>query len=173
MIFQSFLTVWCSGLAMQVEAVSMMAGREIREEDFEGVSWGLYQQGKRVSAAQYLIAVAMLQMTARQVGRFHETHDCWLTPTLGAPPIRLGTIDIEEKDPIKAMAPIVDYVPVTPLQNTTGQPAISLPLHWSADGLPVGVMFTGRMSEESLLLRLAAQLEEARPWKNRRPPIFG
>jgi amidase len=173
MIFQSFLTVWCSGLAMQVEAVSMMAGREIREEDFEGVSWGLYQQGKQVSAAQYLIAVAMLQMTARQVGRFHETHDCWLTPTLGAPPIRLGTIDIEEKDPIKAMAPIVDYVPVTPLQNTTGQPAISLPLHWSADGLPVGVMFTGRMSEESLLLRLAAQLEEARPWKNRRPPIFG
>jgi amidase len=173
LIFQSFLSVWCAGLAMQVEAIAMMAGREIREDLFEGVSWGLYQQGKQVSGAQYLIAVAMLQMQGRQVGRFHETYDCWVTPTLGAPPIRLGTVDIQEKDPLKAMAPIIDYVPVTPLQNATGQPAISLPLHWSADGLPVGVMFTGRMSDEALLLRLAAQLEEARPWKDRRPPIWG
>ncbi len=173
MVLQSFLSVWCAGLAMQVEAVSMMAGREVREELFEGVSWGLYEMGKQVTGAQYLIAIAMLQMQGRQIGRFHETYDCWLTPTLGAPPIRLGTVDIQEKDPTKAMEPILDYVPVTPLQNATGQPAISLPLHWSADGLPIGVMFTGRMSEEALLLRLAAQLEEARPWKTRRPPIWG
>lgn len=172
-ISQAFLTVWCSGLAMQIDAVAMFTGREIREELFEGVSWGLYQSGRQVTASQYLLAVAMLQMQGRNVGRFHETYDCWLTPTLGAPPIRLGVLDLEERDPIKALAPLLDYVPITPLQNATGQPAISLPLHWSADGLPVGVMFTGRMSEEATLLRLAAQLEEARPWKDRRPPVFG
>jgi amidase len=172
-ILQSFLAVWCAGLAMQIEAVAMMTGREIREELFEGITWGLYQQGRQVTASQYLLAVAMLQMQGRQVGRFHETYDCWLTPTLGAPPLRLGTIDLTARDATAAMAPILDYVPVTPLQNATGQPAISLPLHWSADGLPIGVMFTGRMSEEATLLRLAAQLEQARPWKDRRPPVWG
>ena len=172
-IMQSFLAVWCSGLAMQIEAVAMMTGREIREELFEGVSWGLYQQGRQITAAQYLIAIAMLQMMARQVGRFHETYDCWLTTTLGTPPIRLGTVDIQERDPMKAFAPILDYVPFTPVQNTTGQPSISLPLHWTADGLPVGVMFTGRMGDEATLLRLAAQLESARPWIDRKPPIWG
>ena len=170
---QSFLAVWCAGLAMQIEAVAMMTGREVREELFEGVTWGLYQQGRQVTGAQYLLAVAMLQIQGRSVGRFHETYDCWLTPTLGAPPIRLGSIDLEERDPVKALAPILEYVPITPLQNATGQPAISLPLHWSADGLPIGVMFTGRMGEEALLLRLAAQLEQARPWKDRRPPLWG
>jgi amidase len=173
LILQSFLTVWCAGLAMQLEAMAMMTGREIREEQFEGITWGLYQQGRQVTASQYLIGVAMLQIQARQVGRFHETYDCWLTPTLGAPPLRLGTIDVNGRDAMAAMAPILDYVPVTPLQNATGQPAISLPLHWSADGLPVGVMFTGRMSDEATLLRLAAQLEQARPWKDRRPPQWG
>src|SRR5262245_56825562 len=172
-ILQSFLAVWCGGLAMQIDALAMMTGREIREELFEGVTWGLYQQGRQVTAAQYLLAIAMLQIQGRIVGRFHETYDCWLTPTLGSPPIRLGTIDLNERDVTKAMVPILDYVPVTPLQNATGQPAISLPLHCSADGLPVGVMFTGRMSEESILLRLAAQLEQARPWKDRRPPLWG
>jgi amidase len=151
----------------------MMTGREIREELFEGVTWGLYQQGRQVSGSQYLLAVAMLQIQGRQVGRFHETYDCWLTPTLGAPPIRLGMVDLMERDTMKAMAPILDYVPITPLQNATGQPAISLPLHWSADGLPVGVMFTGRMGDEATLLRLAAQLEQAQPWKDRRPPVWG
>lgn len=171
-ITQSFLAVWCSGLAMQIEAVAMMTGREVKEELFEGVSWGLYQQGRQVTGAQYLLAVAMLQIQGRMVGRFHETYDCWLTPTLGAPPIRLGSIDLNERDPIKALAPILDYVPITPLQNATGQPAISLPLHWTPDNLPVGVMFTGRMGEEATLLRLAAQLEQARPWIDRKPAVW-
>jgi amidase len=172
-ITQSFLNVWCSGLAMQIDAMAMLTGREVREELFEGVTWGLYQQGRQVTGAQYLLAVAMLQMQARRIGQFHETYDCWLTSTLGTPPIRLATIDLNERDLLKAMAPILDYVPFTPLQNATGQPAISLPLHWSADGLPVGVMFTGRMGDEATLLRLAAQLEEAQPWLGRRPPVWG
>jgi len=172
MITQSFLTVWCSGLAMQINAVAMLNGREVREELFEGITWGLYEQGRQVTAAQYLIAVAMLQIQSRMVGQFHTTYDCWLTSTLGSPPIRLGTVDLNERDPVAGLAPIFDYVPYTPLQNATGQPAISLPLHWTADGLPVGVMFTGRLGEEGVLLRLAGQLEQARPWIERKPPVW-
>ena len=157
---------------MQIEAMAMLTGRAIRPELFEGLTWALYEQGKLVSGAQYLLAIAMLQMTGRAVGQFHERYDCWLTPTLGAPPIALGTIDIEERDMTAAFAPIIDYVPFTPLQNATGQPAISLPLHWTADGLPVGVMFSAKLGDEATLLRLAGQLEQARPWKDRRPAIW-
>lgn len=169
---QSFMALWTSGLAMQIEAMAMMTGREIRSADFEGLTWSLYEQGKQVTAAQYLLALAMIQITGRAVGQFHERYDAWLVTTLGAPPIALGTIDIEERDVVKAFGPIIDYVPFTPLQNATGQPAISLPLHWTADGLPVGLMFTARLGDEATLLRLAAQLEQARPWKDRRPPIW-
>ncbi len=169
---QSFLALWCAGLAMQIEAIAMMTGREIRSADFEGLTWSLYELGKQVTGAQYLLALAMTQMTGRAVGQFHERYDAWLTTTLGAPPIALGTIDIEERDVMAAFAPIIDYVPFTALQNATGQPAISLPLHWSADGLPVGVMFSAKLGDEATLLRLAGQLEQARPWKDRRPAIW-
>jgi amidase len=74
---------------------------------------------------------------------------------------------------MKAFAPIIDYVPFTALQNATGQPAISLPLSWSKSGLPIGVQFVGRFGEEHVLLALAAQIEEARPWSKRRPPVYG
>jgi len=157
---------------MQIDAVAMMTGREIREADFEGLTWSLYQQGKQITGAQYLLSLAMLQIAGRAVGQFHEHYDAWLAPTLGAPPIAIGTIDIEERDVTKAFGPIIDYVPFTPLQNATGQPAISLPLHWSADGLPVGVMFTAKLGDEATLLRLAGQLELARPWKDKRPAIW-
>jgi len=132
----------------------------------------LYQQGKQIPATQYVLSTIMLQMAARRIARFHETYDCWLTTTLGTPPIKNGTIDINEPDPMKGMAPLLDYVPFTPMQNATGQPAISLPLHWTPDGLPVGVMFTARCGDEATLFRLAAQLEQARPWRDRRPPIW-
>jgi amidase len=172
-VTQSFLAVWCAGLAMQIDAIAMLTGREVREELFEGLTWALYQSGRQVSGAQYLLSIAMLQIQGRQIGHFHETYDCWLTTTLGAPPIRLGTVDIQQRDVAQAFAPILDYVPFTPMQNATGQPAISLPLHWTADGLPVGLMFTGRLGDEATLLRLAAQLEQARPWIQRKPPVWG
>jgi amidase len=101
-----------------------------------------------------------------------ERYDAWMTPTLGAPPLKIGTIDIHERDPVKAFAPVIDYVPFTAIENATGQPAISLPLHWTDDGLPVGIMFAGRFGDEAGLIRLAAQLEEARPWKDKHPKVW-
>jgi len=168
----AFFTIFTAAHAMVIEAFAMLHGRVATEKDFEGLTWSLYQQGKEIPAARYLISVALLQMEARKIARFHETYDCWLTTTLGTPPIKNGTIDINEPDLMKAMAPIVDYVPFTPIQNATGQPAVSLPLHWTSDGLPVGVMFTGRFGDEATLFRLAAQLEQARPWRDRRPSVW-
>lgn len=172
LLTDAFLTIWGVGLATTVEAYSMLHGRVPTERDFEGLTWGLYQQGKTITAARLQIAIGMIQVIARQVARFHEKYDCWLTPTLGGPPIKNGVIDIHESDPAKAFAPIIDYVPFTPLQNATGQPAVSLPLHWNAQDLPVGVMFVGRFGDEAGLYRLSAQLEEAQPWIDRKPPVW-
>jgi amidase len=172
MLTSAFLAVFTSAHAAVIEGFGMMHGRVPAEKDFEGLTWGLYQQGKQVTATQYHLAVARLQMAARQIARFHQIYDCWLTTTLGTPPIKNGTIDVNERDMMAAMGPVLDYVPFTPMQNATGQPAISLPLHWTRDGLPVGVMFTGRFGDEATLFRLAAQLEQARPWRDRKPAIW-
>ena len=173
MFMGAFLAVFSSATPMMIDAFAMQHGGTPTEKDFEGLTWGLYEMGKQVSAPQYQMAVALLQIAARHIARWHETYDCWLTTTLGSPPLPLGTIDIHERDVMKALQPVADYAPFTPIQNATGQPSISLPLHWSADGLPVGVMFTGCFGDEATLFRLAAQLETARPWKDRTPPIYG
>jgi len=172
MLTSAFLAVFTSAHAAVIEAFALLKGRVPTENDFEGLTWGLYQQGKQVTATQYHLSMWTLQSTARQIARFHEKYDCWLTPTLAAPPIKNGIIALHETDAMKALAPVIDWVPFTPVQNATGQPAISLPLHWTADGLPVGVMFTGPCGAEGTLLRLAGQLEQARPWRDRKPPIW-
>jgi amidase len=101
----------------------------------------------------------------------HETYDAWLTPTLARPPLAIGTINVDERDIRTAFAPIIDYVPFTATQNATGQPAINLPLHWNGDNLPIGVQFVARNGNEMLLLQLAAQIEQAAPWFDKRPQL--
>jgi amidase len=168
----AFLAVFASAHAAVIEAFAFLHGRVPAENEFEGLTWGFYQLGKQVSAPQYHVSTWLLQIASREAGRFHAKYDTWLTPTLAAPPIKNGIIDRSQTDAMTALAPVIDWVPFTPIQNATGQPSISLPLHWSADGLPVGVMFTARFGDEATLLRLAGQLEQARPWRDRRPPIW-
>jgi amidase len=99
-----------------------------------------------------------------------ETHDLFLTPVLASPPVPLGTFS--ETRPFATLVDHLDgYVAYTPICNVTGQPAMSVPLYWTADGLPVGSQFIGRFGDEATLFRLAAQLEEARPWATRWPPV--
>ena len=169
---QSFMALWASGLALQIDGFAMVTGKQPNDNEIEGLTWGLYQAGKQVTAVQYQMAIAQMQGMSRAVAHFMERYDAWMTPTLGAPPLKIGTIDIHERDPVKAFEPIIDYVPFTAIENATGQPAISLPLHWTEDGLPVGIMFAGRFGDEAGLIRLAAQLEEARPWKDKHPKIW-
>ena len=169
----AFMAVWASGLAQVIDTIAMLTSTKPTMKTVQGLTMGLYEAGKRISAAQYMNAITMLQGAGRAVAAWHKTYDVWLTPTLGAPPLAVGAVDTSERDPQKAFAPIIDYVPFTAIQNATGQPAISLPLHWNKAGLPVGVQFVGRFGDEATLLRIAAQLEKARPWKDKRPPIFG
>ena len=167
-----FLPMWAAWLASEIEGEALRRGRAPQQGELEPLTMGLYEVGKQVSSAQYLMLVKEAQGLARRVAGFMANHDVWLTPTLAAPPIPLGLINVNEPDPIAAFAPAVDYVPFTPIQNLTGQPAISLPLCMSEDGLPVGMMFSARFGDEATLFRLAAQLEEAMPWKDRHPQVW-
>ncbi|HEV2546714.1 MAG TPA: amidase family protein [Stellaceae bacterium] len=169
--FQAFLAIWAAGVAMVIDAVAMLTGQKPSEDRFEGLTWGFYRQGKTIAASQYMMAWLQLQRMARAVAHWQVKWDVWLTPTLGAPPLPLGSVDTAETDLAKALAPLLGYAPITPLQNATGQPAINLPLYWNAAGLPIGTQFVGRFGEEATLLALAAELERARPWDRRRPPV--
>ncbi len=170
-LIPGFMAYWCAHLAVGIDTIAQMTGKSPSRDNFEGMTFGLYQSGKAVSAVQYLMAKGALQMAAREAARFHQTYDIWLTPVLGRPPVPLGSFNFEETDPIKAFAPMIDYVPFTAMQNATGQPAINVPLHWNGNGLPIGTQFVGRFGEEELLLRLARQLEQAQPWAQRYPAI--
>jgi amidase len=97
--------------------------------------------------------------------------DIWLSPTLAQPPVPLGTFAPAPDDPMQAFWRAFDFTPFTAMFNLTGQPAASVPLHWNAAGLPIGVHIAGHFGAEATLLQLAAQLEQARPWAQRRPLI--
>lgn len=167
MLVPAFMALWGANLAAGIDYVAQMTGQLPARDKFEGLTWGLYEAGKQVSASQYLLAKGAMAHATRLSAKFHETYDIWLTPTLGAPPIELGVLDMEETDPQKSFAPLIDYVPFTAMQNVTGQPAISLPLHWNKEGLPIGVQFVGRFGDELALLQLAGELERAAPWAHR------
>jgi amidase len=110
---------------------------------------------------------------SRQVAPFFADFDAFLTPTLARPPAPLGEIN-QNAPGVSAIGwtrQVFEYTPFTALYNTTGQPAISQPLHFSDAGVPIGLQFAGRFGDEATLLRLAAQLEAARPWRERRPRL--
>ena len=163
----AFMALWTAGLAMQVDYICALTAQVPSLENLEGLTFGLYQAGKQVTGVQVLGAQAALHSAGRAVAGWHQRFDIWITPTLGLPPIANGSFDLTNTNPLEAFAPMIDYVPFTALQNGTGQPAISLPLHWSADGLPIGVQFVAGVGEEALLLTLAGELEAASPWEPR------
>jgi amidase len=167
MLLPSFMAIWCANLASVVDLIARLTGQTPSTDNLEGTTLGLYEAGKRVSASEYLQAKMMLNQVARAAAKFHRTYDLWLTATLGSPPLRLGTLDIDERDPDKAFAPLIDYVSYTAIQNITGQPAISLPLYWNETGLPIGTHFVAPFGDELTLLQLAIELEQAEPWFER------
>jgi len=124
----------------------------------------------QTSSTEYVAALVRLQMRARKVVAFWERYDLLLTPTLALPPVPTGWA-AEVDDPWEQYERAARFTPFTPIFNITGQPAASLPLHWTEDGLPVGVQLVGPPAGEELLLRACAQLEAARPWASRRPPV--
>jgi amidase len=171
LMVELFIPVWSAGAAWSIEALAMMTGKTPSRDQFEPLTWALYEAGSQQKASQYLLAITMFQQMSRAIAGFFTGYDVLLTPSATEPPPPLGTFDAPPDDPMQAMARAGDYVPFTPICNFTGQPAMSMPLMWNADGLPVGTHFMGRFGDEATLFRLAAQLELARPWAGKRPPV--
>jgi amidase len=171
LVTQAFITLWSAGCAWSVDDWARRAGRKPTPDLFEPLTWALREMGRQHSASAYLLALQDLQKISREVARFFVDYDIWLTPTLGEPPVPLGTFDSPPENPLQGLMRAAAYVPFTPICNITGQPAMSVPLYWNAGGLPVGSHFIGRFGDEATLFRLAAQLEQARPWAGRRPPV--
>ena len=171
MFVQSFMTLWSVGVAEEIAAIALMTGRSQIPDQFEELTWSLAERGRDISGPSYLLAVNALQSIARQIARFFLDYDVWLTPTVAEPPLELGSFKTRSGAPLFAVERAFTWVPFTPICNATGQPAMSVPLYWNADGLPVGTHFVGRFGEESTLFRLAGQLEKTRPWNTHRPPL--
>ena len=168
---RSFGTIWAGFCAWGIDYWCDRLGISADEADFEPATWAYYQTGKAIDAGRYLLAVTEAQELARQTAGFFGNIDVLLTPTLNCPPWDLGIATGDAGDAMAGMRRAARFVGFTPLFNITGQPAVSLPLYWSRDGLPIGVQFAGHMGAEGLLYSLAGQLERARPWAGRRPAI--
>jgi len=137
---------------------------------FEPFTWALVEHARTHSAVDLMIALDTLQMVSHQVARFTADYDVILWPVLATPPVRNGWID--QHAGLDAMWEQLEaYVPYTPIANFTGRPAMSVPLHWTEDGLPVGSQFVADFGREAILLQLAAQLEQAAPWWDRISPV--
>lgn len=189
---RAFFNVLCGEVAAEIDHAARTLQRTPRARDFEFVTWMLSQIGRSLSAAEFVAARRYLHDAALKIGPFFGDYDVLVTPTLAQPPALLGTLGPQGLPAammkllgtaragallkhLTALDPSVDqvyaYLPWTPVFNVTGQPAMSVPLHWSPSGLPIGVHFVGRHGDEATLLRLAGQLEQARPWAQRRPQL--
>lgn len=189
-LVRAYLTQIAAGVAAEIEEMGRWVGRKPAPRYFEPATWFLYQIGRHLSAAELQQAHDAAQAAGRSLAAFFSRYDLLVTPTLAYPPVRLGELALKpiERFALAALRAIpagaalrailgqlaetsLERTPNTQLFNQTGQPAISLPLHQTADGLPVGVQLAARYAEDALLVRVAAQLEEARPWKDRVPRV--
>jgi len=162
-----FLAVWSTGVAADLDALELLLRRKLTADDVEPLTWTLAGMGRAVPAPAYANAWRWLQSVSRELGRHWRSIDLWLSPTLTAPPPPLGHYAPQAGDPLAPIMRAADLVPFTVPWNVSGQPAISLPMHVDADtNLPIGVQLVAAYGREDLLLRTAAQLEAARPWRH-------
>ncbi len=186
----AFILMLTGQVANDIAEIGEAAGRKPRRSDFELITWTLGMIGRSISGADYVRGVRTLQYAARAVGRFFDDYDVLVTPTVAEPPPPAGSRQLGANDrrllqtasslhagrllvAANAIEPIAlksfSFIPYTPLFNITGQPAMSVPLHWTPEGLPVGIQFAGRFGDEATLFRLAGQLEQAQPWAGHKP----
>jgi Asp-tRNA(Asn)/Glu-tRNA(Gln) amidotransferase A subunit family amidase len=169
-IVPTFLTLATANTAVNL-ASHPTAGRPAREGEVERVTWLTGQRGQAVSAPDYVRATQTAHRLGRQMAAFHQRYDVLLTPALATLPVKLGWIDMMLDDFDEYWRRVFHFSPFTVWFNITGQPAMVLPLGRSADGRPVAVQLVARFGDEATLFRLAAQLEGARPWFTRKPPL--
>jgi len=189
---RAFLMMVCVETRATIEESEVRLNRKASFEDFEPSTWTLGLRGRQCRAPEFSKSINLVQRTSRQIGEFFERYDVLLTPTLAMPPVVTGALQpkgsqlvamkllgrlnagglINRFSGVGVLAEhVFEFIPYTPLFNVTGQPAMSVPLYWNDEGLPIGMQFVGRYGDEATLFRLAGQLEQARPWSERIPPI--
>ncbi len=166
-----FLGIYASAVARDLERWSLRIGRTLVPSDLDPMNAVTAEMGQAITGAQYLAATETAQAYSRQVASWWaDGNDVLVTPTMSEPPARLGELAPDTDDVFGTLTRMGTYAMFTSPFNMTGQPAISLPLHWTDDGLPIGVQLVAAYGREDVLIRLASQLERARPWSDRRPP---
>jgi amidase len=157
---------------MSLLSIGALIGRELTADDVEPGTWALAAIGEQIRGVDFAKGLAAGVQLTRALGQWWaEGWDLLVTPTLGAPPPRLGDLSGTADDPLAGSRRTAALVPFTTHFNVSGQPAISLPLFWNDDGLPIGVQLVADYGREDLLFRVASQLEQAQPWVDRRPPV--
>ena len=173
-LMMAWTRIVASGTAATVRARERTLGRPAREDELEGVTWGAIEFARTVTGADYVDALSVIHAFGRTMARFMLPYDVLLTSTMAEPPAKIGRFKPVNRDFVDyrtGPAGIFAYSPFCALFNATGQPAASLPLAWTADGLPMGVHIAGRFGEDTTILQLSAQLEATAPWFDRRPPL--
>jgi amidase len=175
-LIMQFGAVWAADCSYLLDDWGRKVGRPVTADDVEILTWALADMGKSVTAPQLVGAVTDAMKANRKAAVWWapegDGFDLLLTPTLGEPPVPHGTFDSAPDNPLGGFFRSAAFVPFTAQFNVSGQPAINLPLHWNDEGLPIGVQLVAAFGREDLLLRVAAQLESAQPWVDRRPPVF-
>jgi len=164
-------TIVGANTALGVRLAEQNLGRKATDSDFEILTLASAHNAQQTTATDYVAAQLAAFQISRGLATFAASCDVFLCPTLCSPPLRIGELNSMSED-LSHIAPILRrYMPATAMFNMSGQPAMSVPLAWNAAGLPLGMMFAARLGDEATLFRLAAQLEQARPWKDRLPPV--
>jgi amidase len=188
---ESYAALIAADVAATLRLAPALVGREATSDDVELATWVLAKMGEAHSAADVTAALWTMQQFSRQWLKWSADYDVLLTPTVGVPPLPIGAYKLssmqrqglklltalpggallsQRSKVIEAFEPVFEASPYTMIANVTGQPSISLPLHWTEDGLPMGMLFTAAIGNEAALFRMAAQLEQAIPWRDRIAP---
>ncbi len=165
------MTIVSANTALNVRLAEQRFGRTMTEHDFEILTLASAHNAQKATATDYVAAELGAFQISRALATFFEACDVFLCPTLCLPPLRIGELNTMSQD-LSHIPPILRrYMPATAMFNMSGQPAMSMPLAWNAAGLPLGMMFAARFGDEATLFRLAGQLEQVRPWKDKLPPV--
>jgi amidase/6-aminohexanoate-cyclic-dimer hydrolase len=165
------VAIVAANTAMSVRAAELYAGRAITDQDVERLTLASARRGGKTTAMAYLAAQQQAFEIGRALAGFMTDVDVFLSPTLCTPALRIGEINTMADD-LSGVAPVLKrFMPGTSMFNMSGQPAMTVPMAWTRDGLPIGISFAARYGEEATLFRLAGQLEQERPWRGRTAPV--
>ena len=172
-IQEYYNVIWASFMGHFIGYWERELGRKFNSHEIEALNWEDFQAGFNITGADYLITMEKVQNYSRKIAHWYHDggYDLLLTPTLRIPPSEFGTFASTKAEPRKILEVATSFNPFTRIQNLTGAPAMTVPLFWNDDNVPIGVHFAGRFGDEATLFRLAAQLEHARPWEHRKPPV--